>query len=54
MGSDFMSTIYEDAFMEILDRMVRSGLEEHEACMLLACFLQEQKEKEAMVYSLPN
>ncbi|MEA4875671.1 hypothetical protein [Anaerorhabdus sp.] len=49
-----MRIIYEDAFMEILDRLMRSGLEEHEACMLLACFLQEQKENEAVVYSLPN
>lgn len=40
--------------MEILDGLIQSGLEEHEACMLLTCFLQEQKEKEATVYSLPN
>lgn len=54
IGGDLMNVIYDDAFIEILDRLVLSGLEEHEACMLLACFLQEQKEKVAMVIVFTN
>lgn len=49
-----MASIYEDPFMEILDRLILSGLDESEACMLLACFLQERKEMEHYIYSLPN
>ena len=40
--------------MEILDRLIQSGLDHDEACMLLVCFLQERKEMENYMYSLPN
>lgn len=49
-----MKSIYDDPFMEILDRLIQSGLDHDEACMLLACFLQERKEMENYMYSLPN
>lgn len=40
--------------MEILNRIIQSGLDHGEACMLLARFLQERKEMEYYVHSLPN
>lgn len=48
------TSLYDDPFMEILDRLIQTGLEEHEACMLLACFLQEREGMEVIIYSLPN
>ena len=54
VGVDMMASIYDDPFMEILDRLISSGLDENEACMLVACFLQERKEMEHYIYSHPN
>ena len=49
-----MKSICDDPLMEILDRLIQSGLDEYEACMLLACFLQERKEIENLVRSHLN
>lgn len=49
-----MKSIFDDPFMEILDRLKQTGLDEDEACMLLACFLQERVDMEKYVYSLLN
>ncbi len=54
IDGDKMKSIYDDPFMEILDRIMQSGLDYDDVCMLLACFLQERKEMESCVYSLPN
>lgn len=49
-----MTSLYDVPFMEILDRLIQTGLKEHEACMLLAYFLQERKEMEDIIDGLPN
>lgn len=49
-----ITSLYDDPFMEILDRLIQTGLEEHGACMLLACFLQEREEMEDIFDGLPN
>lgn len=47
-----MMSIYDDPFMEILDRLIQTGLDEHEACVLLAYFLQERREMETLLMVL--
>lgn len=49
-----MKVNYKDAFLEILDRLIESGLDKDEACLLMAAFLQQQKEFECYVPTLPN
>lgn len=54
VGGNNMKVNYDDAFLEILDRLIDSGLDKDEACLLMAAFLQQQKEFERYVPTLPN
>lgn len=54
VGGNNMKVNYKDAFLEILDRLIDSGLDKDEACLFMAAFLQQQKEFERYVPTLPN